>query len=223
MVYRLVEDHECVGCFPTERSIHLDQGGIMTEDKEEITGLLNAWNRGDEQARERLVEVVYRKLREISSFYLHQQRYQAVTLQPTELLNEAYIKLLENVDVDWQNRSQFFAIAARLMRQVLVDYLREKYAEKRGGHQPDLLIQPDLLLHPGKTIDVLELEEALCEFEMLDPRKCRIVELRFFAGLNVEEVGEVLSISPSTVKREWRLAKAWLYHYLRGNAEDSES
>jgi RNA polymerase sigma factor (TIGR02999 family) len=185
------------------------QGG----DAAAITTLLRAWAQGDEGARERLFQVLYSELRRQAGRYMRRER-RTHTLQPSGLVNEAYLRLA-GADLDWHSRAHFFAIAARVMRQVLVDHARRRRAAKREGCHVTL-DEGDAVAAP---LEVLDLENALRELALLDARQARVVELRFFAGLDTEETAEVLSLSPRTVKREWQTARAWLQHRLLEGGE----
>jgi RNA polymerase sigma factor (TIGR02999 family) len=184
------------------------------DEVSDVTGLLVAWGNGDEGAHRALMDAVYGELRRLAGAYLRRERPDH-TLPPTALVHEAYLKLVDQKRVRWQNRAHFFAIAARQMRRILVDHARAHRAEKRGGSATIPLTDLDLAgIQP--EVDVLELETALEKLAVLDPRQGRLVELRFFAGLTVEETATVLDVAPITVKRDWALARAWLYRELRG-------
>jgi RNA polymerase sigma factor (TIGR02999 family) len=179
---------------------------------EEITTLLNAASSGDEAAPGRLLELVYDDLRRLAAAYLQNER-NAQTLQATALVHEAYLRLVDWQNVSWQNRAHFFAVAAQVMRRVLVDHARAKSAQKRDFGQRIAL--DDAASFPTrKEIDLLALEEALMSLEQVDPRQAKIVELRFFGGLSIEETALVLNVSETTVKREWTFAKAWFQREL---------
>lgn len=182
----------------------------------DVTGLLIAYGKGEERARSILMEAVYGELRRLARVYLRRERPDH-SLPPTALVHEAYIKLVDQDRVRWRNRAHFFAIAAQQMRRVLVDHARAHRAAKRGGGATIPLADVDIAgIQPA--IDVLALETALEKLSDLDPRQGRLVELRFFGGLSVEETAEVLGIAPVTVKRDWALARAWLYRELGGTA-----
>ncbi|OYT73344.1 MAG: RNA polymerase subunit sigma-70 [Chloracidobacterium sp. CP2_5A] len=187
----------------------------------DITQLLMDWQSGDESALARLMPVVYEELRRIAARAMRRESVEH-TLQPTALVNEAYLRLIRQERADWRNRAHFFAIAAQMMRRILVDHVRGKKRQRRGGEQA-LVTLEDLggLASPSASgeVDVLALDEALTKLEGLAPRQCRIVELRFFSGLTVEATAEALGISPMTVKREWAIAKAFLYRELRPTRE----
>ena len=181
--------------------------------KEAITCLLKEWQAGDENAREELIKAVYGELKKIARAYLNKER-DIHTFQSTELVNEAFIRLVEQKDIDWEDRVHFFGITARLMRQILIEYLRKKRAQKRGGGKKDLAFDEIEGPSEKKPLDLIKLDEALEALEEVDPRKSRLVELRYFAGLTLEETALVQKVSVATVKREWVLAKAWLYRYI---------
>lgn len=181
----------------------------QAEPQSAVTTLLRAWARGDEAAGQRLFPVLYGELRRQAGRYMRRER-RGHSLEPSGLVNEAYLRLQAAPGLDWQDRTHFFAIAARVMRQVLVDHARRRKAAKREGCLVTLG-EADALAEP---MDVLDLEEALRELTALDPRQARVVELRFFAGLDVEETADALGLSARTVKREWQTARAWLQHRL---------
>ena len=178
-------------------------------NSQEITGILFRWSQGDEHALDSLTPLVYRDLRRIAARLLRDER-SGHTLQPTALVNEAYLKLAGQAKVQWQNRTHFFAVAARAMRQILVDHARGHLRAKRGGGESVLPLDEGMLFAPERSADLLALDEALHRLAAIDPRKTKVVELRFFAGLDNEEIAEVLQISPNTVMRDWNMAKAWL-------------
>ena len=181
-----------------------------------ITQLLQQWQNGDRDALDRLLPLVYDELHLIASRYLAGER-RGGALQATVLVNEAYLKLIDQRQVDWQNRAHFFAIAARLMRRILIDDVRRHRREKHGGGAVPLDVEEVILSAPASPvdpIDLLELDRVLQQLEVLDPDQARIVELRFFGGLTVEETASVMGSSPATVKREWALARGWLHRAL---------
>ncbi len=187
----------------------------------EITRLLADWGNGDQQALEKLAPLVYQELHRLASRYLRQER-PGHTLQSTALVNEAYLKLVGQHDVKWQNRAHFFGIASQLIRRILVDYARNRYAAKRGANAPRLSLDEALgVPEAQRDLDILALNDALDDLAKIDPRQSRVVELRFFAGLSVEETAEVLQMSPATVKREWTAAKAWLFREIRRHSADA--
>jgi RNA polymerase sigma-70 factor (ECF subfamily) len=182
----------------------------------QITELLQKWQGGNREALDRLMPLVYDELRVIAARHLSRERRDL--LQTTALVNEAYMKLVDQRRVDWQNRAHFFAIAARLMRRILLDDARRRQRDKRGGGAIQSSIDDTPVASPAnpvEPVDVLALDRALQELERLDPTQARIVELRFFGGLTVEETAAVMEISGATVKREWAMAKAWLYPRLK--------
>ena len=181
---------------------------------EGITQLLIDWGKGDQAALERLMPLVYSELRRLAGNYLRRERAEH-TLQPTALVNEAYLKLVDQRNARWQNRAHFFGIAAQLMRRILVDHARQRQAVKRGGvDQQRLSITSAEAVVKQPEIDLLALNEALDELAQMDPQQSRIVELKFFGGLSIEETAEVLGISHATVERDWKLARAWLRRQL---------
>jgi len=181
----------------------------------EITGILFRWSQGDEHALDSLTPLVYRDLRRLAARLLRDER-SGHTLQPTALVNEAYLKLAGQAKVQWQNRTHFFAVAARAMRQILVDHARGHLRVKRGAGVTVLPLEEGLSFEPERSADLLALDEALNRLAALDARKTRVVELRFFAGLDNEEIAKVLEISPNTVMRDWNMAKAWLRREIEG-------
>lgn len=180
----------------------------MTE-KEDITRLLSKARDGDRESLDRLLPVIYDELRRVAASQLQKERADH-TLQATALVHEAYLRLLEQREVDWQNRAHFFSIAAEMMRRILVNYAVQRGAQKRGLGAPRLTLDEAVSFSDEKDFDVVALDEALKNLMQYDPTQARIVELRFFGGLTIEETAQVLGISDSTVKREWRMAKAWL-------------
>lgn len=185
----------------------------------EITRLLKAWGRGDSTALDRLTPLVYEQLRRMARSYMRTER-PGHTLQATALVNEAYLRLVDARDLDWRDRAHFFAVCARVMRRILVDAARSRAAIKRGGQVERLEhsapMDLDQLPNAGveMSAQVCALDEALNALERIDPRRAQVIELRFFGGLTVEETGQVLQISPQSVMRDWRLARAWLAREL---------
>lgn len=179
----------------------------------DVTELLAAWGGGNELVEEQLFPLVYAELRKLARSHLRRERADH-TLQPTALVNEAYLRLVDQSSVEWQGRAHFFGIASRMMRRILVDHARARHAARRGGGVPDLTFEDEL--NPGKSIDVdlVELDDALEALAELDPEGSRIIELRYFGGLTIPETAEVLGTSASTVKREWSAARAWLFREL---------
>ena len=181
----------------------------------EVTELLRRWSGGDVAARESLVPLVYDELRRLARYYLARQRSDH-TLQSTAIVHEAYLRLAGRDNVHWENRSHFFAVAAQLMRRILVDHARKRNAAKRGA--PHLTLSLDEAVGPSsrRELDLVALDDALKALAQLDERQSRIVELRFFGGLSIEDTSRVLEVSPATVKREWSTARAWLYEEISG-------
>ena len=181
----------------------------------EVTELLRRWSGGDVAARESLVPLVYDELRRLARYYLASQRSDH-TLQSTAIVHEAYLRLAGRANVQWENRSHFFAVAAQLMRRILVDHARKRNAAKRGGAQLTLLVDEAVEPSSQRELDLVALDDALKALAELDERQSRIVELRFFGGLSIEDTSRLLEISPATVKREWSTARAWLYEEISG-------
>jgi len=182
--------------------------------KKEITAMLRAWGEGESEASEELVRAVYNELRRQARHHLRRERANH-TLQTTALINEAYIKLVEQRSVKWESRTHFFALAAEMMRRILVDHAKTKHRQKRGGNEENLPIEAALTIKTGEQdIDFIALDEALTRLAEIDSQQTKIVELRYFSGLSIEETAKVLEISPATVKRDWAMAKAWLRHEL---------
>jgi len=178
-----------------------------------ITRLLNAWQDGDAAARDRLFVVVYDELRRRASAQLRRER-QGHTLRPTALVHEAYLRLMGQDRAKWQNRSQFFAIASEMMRRVLVDHARERKADKRGGAAVRVALAEDVAATDALEVDLIALDSALDELAAMDPRQGRVVEMRFFGGLDTAQIADVLDVSRATVDRDWRFARTWLYRRL---------
>ena len=184
----------------------------------EVTSLLNAWSAGDELALEKLMPLVYRQLHQIAQRYMGGER-SGHTLQTTALVNEAYLRLVDCAQVNWQDRAHFFAISANLMRRILIDFARSRGYLKRGGAVPHISLEEAPSVCDEADVNLIALDEALHALAAVDERKSKVVELRFFGGLSVEETAEVLRISSDTVIRDWRLAKLWLLQELsRGEA-----
>jgi RNA polymerase sigma factor (TIGR02999 family) len=187
----------------------------------EVTQLLLAWGGGDEEALNKLVPLIHAELHRLARHYMRQERA-GHTLQTTALVNEAYLKLVDwrNQNVQWQNRAHFFGVSAQVMRHILVDHARASRYQKRGGGQVNLSLDEALTVSTEKSADLVALDDALKSLARIDERKARIVELRFFGGLSVDETAEVLKISPRTVMRDWSLAQAWLYRELSREGKD---
>jgi len=183
-------------------------------ESKEITRMLQEWSGGDRDALDALLPLVYTELHRQASRYLRRERSDH-TLQTTALIHEAYMKLVDQREVNWQNRTHFFGIAAQMMRRILVDYARQRHRAKRGGIAEDLpLEEAALVVSEERSVDLVALDEALTRLAEFDERQARIVELRYFSGLTIEETAEVLRISPATVKSDWNVAKAWLRHEI---------
>jgi RNA polymerase sigma-70 factor (ECF subfamily) len=178
-----------------------------------VTALLERWSNGDSSARDALIPLVYDELRRIARRCLSGQSSNH-TLQPTALVHEAYLRLAKRDSIDWQNRAHFFAMAAQMMRQILVDHARKHAAAKRGANPVTLVVDDATAISKTPSLDLLALDDAMQRLANLDPRQCRIVELRFFGGLSIEETAEVVNISPATTKREWATARLWLHHAM---------
>lgn len=184
----------------------------------EITQLLIKWSEGDQAALEKLLPIVYTELRRIADNYLRREDA-GHTLQATALVNEAYLRMIKAQGVGWQNREQFFGISANLMRQILVDHARRNFAAKRGGNATSITLDESLGIKNDTDEDLLMLDEALSKFAGIDPFGARIVELRYFTGLTIDETARVMKTSPMTVKREWATARMWLHREISGREE----
>jgi RNA polymerase sigma factor (TIGR02999 family) len=187
---------------------------VRQEPTSEITQLLQGWRGGDRKALDALLPVVYKELQRLAHFQLRQERADH-TLQSAALVNEAYLRLVGLNPPEWESRTHFFAIAAQLMRQILVDYARRHRAGKRGGGETTLPLEDATMLSRGKDIDLVALDEALKALAQIDPRKAQVVELRFFGGLSFEETAELLQLSAVTVSRDWNTARAWLHREMK--------
>jgi len=191
-------------------------GGVslMTEPSpQDVSQLLIEWSNGDKSALDKLTPLIYDELRRLAHHYMSHERT-GHTLQTTALVNEAYLRLVNRKDVRWQNRAHFFAISAKLMRSILVDHARSHAYAKRGGGAPKVALDEALIVSQERAGEVVALDDALQRLEQIDPQQSHIVELRFFAGLTIEETSAVLDLSPATIKREWNTAKAWLHREL---------
>ena len=185
------------------------RGGRRMEESLSITQLLLEAKGGDRGALDRLMPLVYNELRRLAESYLRSER-QDHTLQATALVNEAYLRLIDQKTVNWQNRAQFFGLAAKMMRRILVNHAEAHHAAKRGGYAEKLSLDEAVSFFESEQVDLLALNTALNRLSTLDERQSEIIELRFFGGLTIDEIAEMLQISPATVKREWNMAKAWL-------------
>jgi RNA polymerase sigma factor (TIGR02999 family) len=186
---------------------------MEAQPKSDVTELLSRWTRGDRDALDALVPVVYSELRRMAARFLRRERTEH-TFQPTALVHEAFLKLIDQRDVDWQSRAHFFGVSAQLMRRILVDHARERAARKRGGGLHHVALEDAFAISASNHIDVIAVDDALHRLASIDPDQVRLVELRFFAGLTIDETAEVLGWSSGSVKREWIVAKAWLQREL---------
>ena len=193
---------------------------MKSASPQEITHLLVAWGNGDSRALQELMPLVYRELRRLAHGRLGRERPDH-TLQTTALVHEAYLRLADQRDASWKNRAQFFAVAAQMMRRVLVDYARARQYTKHGGGAQQVDLDEAMVVWRDRAAEVVALDEALTSLAELDPRKGRVVELRFFGGLSIEETAEILGVSPGTVMRDWTLAKAWLQREMTHGGPDA--
>ncbi len=193
----------------------------MTPSPKDVTQLLLDWRDGNKEALDKLIPLVYDELRRLADHYLRRERPDH-TLQATALVHEAYFRLVDQRNVDWQNRAHFFGIAAGLMRRILLEHARSHRAAKRGGDKQKLSLDEAMGLSKERDVDLVSLDDALTSLEAIDPQKSRIVELRFFGGLTIEETAEVLGVSPITVNRAWRITKAWLLREIRKTVTSDE-
>lgn len=183
---------------------------MITSSQHEVTELLVRLTDGDGAVLDELLPLVYAELRRLASSYLRRER-QGHTLEPTALVHEAYLRMIDQTQAHWQNRAHFFGVAAQMMRRILIDHARAHEADKRGGEFQKLSLDENIDVSGERAAELVALDDALNRLAEVDPQKSRIVELRFFGGLSVEETAEVLGVSVPTVKRHWRMAKAWLY------------
>lgn len=190
---------------------------MTTADCSETTRLLRAWANGDQDALEKLTPRVYDELRRIARHFMRDEQ-PGRTIQTTALVHEAYLKLIDVTNVDWQHRAHFFAVSAQIMRRILLDRARRRVAAKRGGAAPRLNLDEVPDIGAGRAREIIALDDALNALAKIDPRKAQVIEFRFYAGLSVKETAEVLKVSPDTVLRDWRLARAWLLNELGGTA-----
>jgi RNA polymerase sigma factor (TIGR02999 family) len=190
---------------------------LETLPGENLTGLLLEWREGDKAALDRLMPLVYDELRRIAHRYVQHER-DGHTLQTSALVNEAYLRFAGQRNVDWQNRSHFFAVTAQVMRHILIDHARRRRYVKHGGEAQQVPIQEAVVMSSQRADELIALEEALDELAKLDRRKSEVVELRYFGGLSLEETADVLEISLMTVRRDWRAAKAWLYRRIKNDS-----
>src|SRR6266481_8447524 len=189
---------------------------VAADSSTRINKLLADWGQGNEEAREALIPVVYNELRRQARRHLRGERPDH-TLESAALVNEAYLRLVRH-EAPWQNRAHFFGVAAQLMRHILVDHARNRLAAKRGAGAPRLTLDPEIALPQQREVDLVALDDALTKLATLDPQQSRLIELRFFGGLSIEETAVVLGISPAKVKREWATARAWLQREMKQKA-----
>jgi RNA polymerase sigma factor (TIGR02999 family) len=185
----------------------------------DITSLLQAWGKGDEEALHKLTPLVYEQLHAAARRYMAHER-PGHTLQTTALIHETYLRLVDVRQVKWQNRAHFFAICAKLMRRILIDFARSRASQKRRGAVPHVDLDEALCITSEPDFDLVSLDDALNKLTLMDERQSKVVELRFFGGLTVQETAEVMKTSPDTVMRDWKLAKVWLFRELRGGTRD---
>lgn len=186
---------------------------MANDSSDQITLLLIDWSKGDDYALEQLLPLVYQELRQMARQYMNKQPA-GHTLQATELIHETYLKIAAGQDQNWQNREHFFGVAAKAMRHILVDYAKSKHRYKRGGWQNRVTFAEDAMVSSARSEEIVALDDALNQLEDLDERKVRVVEMKFFGGLTVEEISDILKISPETVKRDWSFSKTWLLREL---------
>jgi RNA polymerase sigma factor (TIGR02999 family) len=189
----------------------------MSEPSSQVSALLQKWSGGDPQAVEQLIPIVYNELRSLARYHLRRER-DGHTLQTTALVHEVYLRLCSEHDPRWENRAHFFAVAARMMRRILVDYSRKHGAKKRGGTAARATLDEALSIPVPQRFDLIALDGALNQLAAFDARKCQVVEMRFFSGLKAKEIAAVLKTTEATVRRDWIIAKAWLYRYLEEQA-----
>jgi RNA polymerase sigma-70 factor, ECF subfamily len=189
----------------------------MPAPDDQITNLLVAMNHGDQSAADKLLPLVYQELHRLASTYMHRERKDH-TLQPTALINEAYLRLAHE-DIGWQNREHFIGVAAKVMRRVLVDHARAHNAAIRGGDLVKVEFEDNLAISPEHLDEVLILNDALTRLEQLEPRQARVVELRYFGGLSVDQVAGILGVTPRSIKRDWAMARIWLFREIKGTKE----
>lgn len=186
----------------------------MAASQHEVTELLRRWQNGDKQALERLTPLVYDELHRLAHQYISRERA-GHTLQTTALVNEAYLRLVDQKNIDWESRAHFFAVSAQVMRHILVDYARQHAAVKRGGELHKVELEEEAIVSHNRAAEVVALDEAMRALHEIHPRRSKVVELRYFGGLNNKEASEVLKVSETAIERDWRFAKAWLYRELQ--------
>jgi RNA polymerase sigma-70 factor, ECF subfamily len=192
---------------------HWKEAATMSSTQQEVSQLLRAWSEGDQSALEKLMPLVYEELRRMAKRHMDRQN-PGHTLQTTALIHEAYLRLVDQKETRWQNRAHFFAVAARAMRHILVDYARSRHAAKRGGAAVAVSLDEAAVASDERASEMVALDDALESLAAIDRRKCQVVELRYFGGLSVDETAEVLKVSRETVARDWRLARTWLLREL---------
>jgi RNA polymerase sigma factor (TIGR02999 family) len=195
---------------------------MKTLSQQEITQLLVAWSHGDRAALDELLPLVYAELRRLAHRYMRRERNDDMVLQTTALVNEAYLKLIGEREMRWQDRAHFFAVSSLIMRRILVDYARKRKTSKRGGGVRHVSLEEAAAVSDERATDLIALDAALNDLATVDARRSRIAELRFFAGLTIEETAEVLEVSPTTIEREWRLTRAWLHRALRDASQEGQ-
>ncbi len=186
----------------------------MAASQHEVTELLRKWRSGDKEALDKLTPLVYDELHRLAHQYINRERH-GHTLQTTALVNEAYLRLVEQKDVEWENRAHFFAVSAQVMRHILVDYARQHASAKRGGNFQKVALDGEVIVSRERAAELVALDEAMQALHEIHPRRSKVVELRYFGGLNNREAAEVLKVSEVTIERDWRFAKAWLYRELQ--------
>ncbi len=189
---------------------------------QDVTSLLHAWRGGDRGALEKLMPLVYDELHRLAHRYMLRERA-GHTLQTTAVVNEAYLRLIDAQQVEWKDRAHFFAISANLMRRILVEFARSRGRHRRGGDVRKVELDEAMVISPQRRTDLVALDDALITLAAMDERKAKVIELRFFGGLSVEETAEVLNVSPDTIMRDWRLAKVWLWREMKHGAEPDEA
>jgi len=192
---------------------------VTRSSPRDVSLLLHAWRGGDQAALDQLLPLVHQELHRLAHIYMARERANH-TLQTTALINEAYLRLVDADKVDWQDRTHFFAIAAKVMRRILVDFARSRGYQKRAGHRKEVSLDEAMLISPNPDHDLAKLDDALMTLAEFDPRKAKVVELRFFGGLDLDETARVLKVSRDTVKRDWRLARTWIYSEMTGRSRN---
>jgi RNA polymerase sigma factor (TIGR02999 family) len=193
--------------------------GMSKPSPEEVTRMLQEWSSGDRTALDKLIPLVYDELRRLAHHYMQRERA-SHTLQTTALVNEVYVRLIDQRNVGWKNRAHFFAISAKLMRRILVDYARSRASTKREGEAHKVSLDETAALSDGRDAEMIAIDDALKSLESIDPRISRVVELRFFGGLTIEEAAEVLETSHATIERDWNTARIWLYREINRRQRD---